>query len=108
MAAMKPTSIPFYGMRNKVDMIIIMQRLSLDSCRIRINATLDSVVDLCDHRLPFCSQLRITLERLCRDSGAESVVIVQQQLQTGQYHRSQARAFESGLLLDQHLDVVWD
>jgi hypothetical protein len=63
-------------------------------------------VDLCHHSLPFYSQLRITLERLRRDSSTERVMVVQQQLQTCQDHRSQARALERRLLLDQHLDVV--
>lgn len=65
-------------------------------------------MDLCHNSLALGSQLRIFFVRLCCDGGTESVVVVQQQLQTTQYHRSQARFLEFGLLADQHLHVVRD
>jgi len=65
-------------------------------------------VDLCHNGLALSSQLRIVFVRLRRDGGTESIVVVQQQLQTTQYHRSQARFLEFGLLADQHLYVVRD
>ena len=65
-------------------------------------------MDLCHDSLALSSQLCIVFVRLRRDGGTESVVVVQQQLQTTQYHRSQARFLEFGLLADQHLHVVRD
>lgn len=54
------------------------------------------------------SQLRIARVGLRSDSGTESVMVIDQQLQTREHHRREARTLESRLLSDQHLDIVRD
>lgn len=83
-----------------------MWRLRLSSGRIYIDTLLDSIVDLCHNCLTLSDKLWVALVGLFRDSSTESVVVVQQQFQTGQYHRSQARALKLRLLFDQDLHVV--
>ena len=65
-------------------------------------------MNLCHDCLALSNKVRVALVGLFCDSSTESVVVVQQQLQTGQHHRSQARALEFRLLLNQDLHVVWD
>lgn len=65
-------------------------------------------MDLCHNCLALSNKLRVALVGLFCDSSTESVVVVEQQLQTGQYHGSQPRALELRLLLNQDLHVVWD
>ena len=86
----------------------ISRRLRLDSGRVYIDTILNGIVDLRHNCLTLSNKLRVALVGLFCDSGTEGVVVVQQQLQTGQYHRSQARALKLGLLLDQDLHIVWD
>ena len=85
-----------------------MTYLRLHSCRIYVNTALYGIVDLCHDGHALGSQVRITLVSFCGYGGTECVVVVNQQLQAGQYHRGQAGAFEVRLLADQHLHVVWD
>lgn len=65
-------------------------------------------MNLRNDRLALCNQRCITLVRFRRDGSAESVMVVDQQLETSQHHRSQARLLELGLLADQDLYVVRD
>ena len=89
-------------------MICILWRLRLCSRRIHINTILDGIVDLCHDRLALSNEIRVALIGLCRNSSTESVMVVQQQFQAAQYHRSQTGLLEFGLLADQHLHVIWD
>ena len=63
-------------------------------------------MDLRHDCLTLSNKLRVALVGLFRDSSTEGVVVVQQQLQTGQNHRSQTRALEFRLLLDQNLHII--
>lgn len=86
----------------------ISRRLRLDSGRVYIDTILNGIVDLRHNCLTLSNKLWVALVGLFCDSSTEGVVVVQQQLQTGQYHRSQARALKFRLLLDQDLHIVWD
>lgn len=86
----------------------ILWCLRLGSCRIYIDTILDSIVDLCHNCLALSNEVRVALVGLCCYSSTESVMVVQQQLQAAQHHRSQTRFLKFKLLADQHLHVVWD
>ena len=99
---------PSHGHEFSVSPTCILRRLRLASGRVYIDTILNSIVDLRNNCLTLGNKLRIALVSLFCDSSTESVVVVQQQLQTGQHNRSQARALEFRFFLDQDLDVVRD
>lgn len=65
-------------------------------------------MDLRNNRNALSSQLGILLVSFSLHRGAESVMIVDQQLQTRQHHGRQTRALEVRVLGDQDVDVVRD
>lgn len=75
---------------------------------IDIDPVLDCVVNAVNRLLALSVQFYISLERFCLHGFGESVVIVDQQLQTCQHHRYQTGLLEVGLLRDQHLNIVGD
>jgi Fe2+ transport system protein FeoA len=69
---------------------------------------LDSVVNVCDGCNTLGSQSRVSLVRLGLHRGAESVVVVDQQLQARQNERCKTRFLEVGVLGDENVDIVRD
>lgn len=65
-------------------------------------------MNLRHNRLTLSNERRVAFVGFCCDSSTESVMVVQQQLQAAQYHRSQTRFLEFGLLANQDLHVVRD
>jgi hypothetical protein len=63
-------------------------------------------VDLCDCFDALSSQLSVSLVRLGLHRRAESVVVVDQQLQAGQHQGCKTRFLEVGVLGDEDVDIV--
>ena len=76
--------------------------------RVHINTALDRVVDVFDSRNALGSQGSISLVCFGLHRGAESVVVIDQQLQAGQHQWGKTRFLEVGVLGDENVDIIRD
>jgi hypothetical protein len=76
------------------------------SSRVNINTALDSVMNILDSSNALRGQLSVSLVRLGLHRRAESIVVVDQQLQAGQHQGCKTRFLEVGVLGDEDVDVV--